>query len=618
MKANKIKWLRKELLFIRWLKFFWLKLKNFIGPVTFQLEFYLSLIGFIGIIYYIGYSHDSHTFENFRIFFKTTIWIFLFNGICQLVIYIREYTKRKILYLKMLYLFVIFFFLILNFEIVHHHILRSIIYRLYLILNIDMLNILLITIIFIRQFSKKVVQLQHYFVNPAQLFTVSFIFIILFGSLLLLLPLSTKNGISLIDAVFTSTSAVCVTGLTSVDTYSCFTELGKIIILFLIQIGGIGVVTFTGFFALFFRGNYSFKDQMMLKDIMNKDHLTGILRFIYYIIFSTLIFEGIGAIIIYFSTDAGLFASNYQHWFFSIFHAVSAFCNAGFSNVDQGLCNISFKYNYIIQLVIAFLIIFGGMGYSVYLNLQQRIFQRIKTFFRKRDLEDFRNDNYIKMDVNTKLAVITTIILILGGTLLFLCTEYHGILSNYSLGEKLLISFFSAVTPRTAGFNTYDFGMITNGSCLLIIFLMWVGASPGSTGGGIKTTTFAVAVLNSISLGKGKDRLEIFRKEIDILSIKRAFSVVFMSVIIIFSGTILVHIIDPQLPFRAVIFECFSALGTVGLTLGITPMLSTGSKIVIVLLMFVGRIGAITLMTGFIKKLKLHNYRYCSEQILIN
>ncbi len=618
MKANKIKWLRKELLFIRWLGIFWQKFKHFIGPVTFQLEFYLSLIGFIAIIFYIGYSHDPDTIENFSLFFKTSVWIFMINGISQLVIYFEDYNKRNIIYLKILYLAFIFLFLILNIEIFHHHLLRSLSYSLYLILNIDMVNMLLITLIFVRQFSKKLVQLQHYFVNPAQLFTVSFIFIILFGSLLLLLPHSTKNGISLIDAVFTSTSAVCVTGLTSVDTYACYTELGKIIILFLIQIGGIGVVTFTGFFALFFRGNYSFKDQMMLKDIMNKDHLTGILWFIYYIIFSTLIFEGIGAIVIYISTDAGLFASNYQHWFFSIFHAVSAFCNAGFSNVDQGLCNISFRYNYIIQMVIAILIIFGGMGYTVYLNLQQRIFQRFKNLFRKRNLEDYGKIHYIKMDVNTKLAVITTIILIIGGTLLFLYTEYTGILSSYGLGEKLLISFFSAVTPRTAGFNTYDFGLITNSSCLLIIFLMWIGASPGSTGGGIKTTTFAVAVLNSISLGKGKERLEVFRKEIDVLSIKRAFSVIFMSVLIIFSGSVLVHIIDPELQFRAVIFECFSALGTVGLTLGITPLLSTGSKIVIILLMFVGRIGAITLMTGFIKKLKIHNYRYCSEQILIN
>jgi len=477
---------------------------------------------------------------------------------------------------------------------------------------------LIVFLIFVRQFSKKTVQLQHYFVNPAQLFSISFLFIILFGSLLLLLPQSTHNGINIINAVFTSASAVCVTGLTVVDTYSCFTELGKTIILLLIQIGGIGVMTFTGFFALFFRGNFSFRDQLMLKDILNKGQVTGILKLIYYIIFLTLIFEGIGAAIIYNSTDASLFTSNIQHWFFSIFHSVSAFCNAGFSNVDQGLYNISFRYNYIIQLVIAILIIFGGLGYNVILNIQQYFIHRIKNLWKKRRVANMERNIYYRMNVNAKLAINATIILLVLGTALFLFSEYNGTLANLSFEEKLIASFFSSVTPRTAGFNTIDYGQLSHAACLLTIFLMWVGASPGSTGGGIKTTTFSIAILNAISLGKGKEKLEVYHREIDVLSIRRAFSVILLSVLIIMLGSIIIQIFDPQLPFRSVIFESFSALGTVGLTLGITTQLSDGSKIVIILIMFIGRIGAITLMTGFMKKLKNQNYRYCSEQILIN
>jgi trk system potassium uptake protein TrkH len=618
MKANRIKWLRKELLFLKWFRIFWPRFLKTISTLSVQLDFYLSLIGFFAVIYYSGFRHTADALENYSLFFRSVIWIFLINGILQLVIFYPTYLGRKLLYLKIFSILSIGLLIILNFEFTQENFIQNISERLNLIINVELFNLLFVLIVFFRQISLRIVKIQHYFVNPAQLFTASFIFIILFGSMLLMLPQSTYNGIHLVDALFTSTSAVCVTGLTSVDTYSCFTNLGKVFILILIQVGGIGVITFTGFFALFFRGNYSFKDQMMLKDIMNKNQLTGILRFIYYIIFSTFLFEGIGAVIIYFSTDSSLFQNNNQQWFFAIFHAVSAFCNAGFSNVDQGLANINFRYNYSVQMVIAFLIIFGGLGYNVYLSAQQRLIQRIKNLFWKRNVTSSNKQMVLFMNVNAKLALYTTIILLIGGTLLFLWTEYDSLLINFSWSEKIMVSFFSVVTPRTAGFNTYDMNLLANSSCLLLIFLMWVGASPGSTGGGIKTTTFAVAILNSISLGKGKDHLEVFNREIDVLSIRRAFSVITMSVLVIVTGTLLVHMFDPYLDFRAVVFECFSALGTVGLSLGITTSLSTGSKIVIILLMFVGRIGAITLLTGFIKKQRMQNYRYCSEQVYIN
>jgi len=619
MKANQIKWLRLELIFFKWIKLFWLKFKEITGPLTVQFDFYFSLVGFLAIIFYFGYNHTPEAVSNYYLFFRTAVWIYFINGFLQLIVYYFKYIERKTLILKIISLIVILFFLLLNIEFIQQFLLFNISESLFVINEIDKFNMLLVLLIFLRQFSIKIVKIQHYFVNPAQLFTFSFIFLILFGSMLLMMPLSTYKGIQLIDAIFTSTSAVCVTGLTSVDVYSNFTLTGKIIILMLIQIGGIGVITFTGFFALFFRGNYSFKDQMMLKDIINKNQLTGILKFIYYIIFSTLFFEGVGAVLFYFSTDVSFFSSKYQHWFFSVFHAVSAFCNAGFSNADQGLSNISFKYNYSLQLIIYCLIIFGGLGYNVYLSAQERIWQRFKNlFFKKRKNEDFNKNRYLHMNLNAKIAINTTVFLLLGGTILVFITEYNNILQNYSLGGKIITSFFIAVTPRTAGFSTVDLNMFTNATCLLVIFLMWIGASPGSTGGGIKTSTFSVALLNAVSLGKGKDRLEIFNREIDVLSIKRAFSVIILSVLTIFSGVLLVLVFDPFLEFRAVLFECFSALGTVGLSLGLTPILSPASKIVIILLMFVGRIGAITLMTGFIKKLKMKNYRYCSEQILIN
>ena len=618
MKANQIKWLRKELLLFKWLKLFLPKLKNFIGSVSIGVDFFMSLFGFIAIIYFVGFNHKTNIFHNFSLFFELLVWIFFISAILQLFIFYKKYLLKKILFNRILFTLILTIFVALNLPYFQKNFFANFQLGLPLHNNKDLFNMLITFLIFIRQFSKKIVQLQHHFVNPAQLFTISFLFLILFGSMLLLLPQSTHQGINLIDAVFTSASAVCVTGLTVVDTYSCFTELGKTFILLLIQIGGIGVMTFTGFFALFFRGNFSFKDQLMLRDILNKGQITGILRFIYYIIFATLIFEGFGAIVIYTSTDASLFTSNIQHWFFAIFHSVSAFCNAGFSNVDQGLYNISFRYNYIIQLVIAILIIFGGLGYNVILNIQQYFIHRIKNLWKKRRLANIERNIYYRMNVNAKLAINATIILLVLGTTLFLFSEYNGTLANLSFGEKLIASFFSSVTPRTAGFNTIDYGQLSHAACLLTIFLMWVGASPGSTGGGIKTTTFSVAILNAISLGKGKEKLEVYHREIDVLSIRRAFSVILLSVLIIMLGSIIIQIFDPQLPFRSVIFESFSALGTVGLTLGITTQLSDGSKIVIILLMFIGRIGAITLMTGFMKKLKNQNYRYCSEQILIN
>ncbi|AMM53045.1 hypothetical protein TH61_17630 [Rufibacter sp. DG15C] len=480
----------------------------------------------------------------------------------------------------------------------------------------DYLVYCIIFYVFFVEVSKKTLLFYKSTINPAQLFVLSFVFLIGIGTALLLLPQSTYKGITFIDALFTATSAVCVTGLVTVDPATVFTPSGKVIVLMLIQVGGLGIMTFASFFGIFFQGS-TYKSSLFMKDWLSEDNLGQITRTLFKIVAFTLTVEAIGAILLFWCLKELPPTVLPERVSFSIFHSVSAFCNAGFSTLTLNLYDPLVRYNYSLQMVLACLIVLGGLGFPVVFNftrfLRYHVKRLMSTVVEKRSLDHKARI----LNINTLLVFITTLVLLVVGTVGFFMLEKENTLAEHSLTGKWVGAFFGAVTPRTAGFNTVNMAALGAPTILLYLLLMWIGASPASVGGGIKTTTFAIAVLNIINLAKGKDRVEVFRREIAQESVHKAFAVMLLSLLVIGVAVFLVTIFDPKLGLTAVAFECFSGFATAGLSVGITPILSTPSKAVLICTMFLGRVGTLTLLVGLFRKVKSLRYRYPKESIII-
>lgn len=485
-----------------------------------------------------------------------------------------------------------------------------------LILENPIWIVLAVILTFIREFSEQKLNLNRTYFNPAQIFILSFLTIIFIGSLLLMLPKSTHNGISFIDALFTSTSAVCVTGLIVVDTGTYFTLFGQSIILFLIQIGGLGILTFASYFSYFFKGGSTYENQLTLSEMTNSQKIGDVFRTLKNIIVITAIVELTAAILIFFSLDKSLINSFSDKAFFSVFHAISAFCNAGFSTLSNSIYETGFRFNYTLQLIIIATFVLGGLGFPIVVNIIRFFKHKVINIFRFNSKEKIHKPWVL--NINSRITLVTTLSLTTVAFILFFILEYNNTLSEHSLFGKIVNALFGAATPRTAGFNSVDMTALAFPTVMITFLLMWIGASPASTGGGIKTSTFAIATLNILSLAKGKQRIEVFRREIADISVKRAFATIALSLIVIGSGIVLITIFDPEKGLLNIAFESFSAYSTVGLSLGITSSLNTVSKIIVIVIMFVGRVSMLSIIVALFKKIKHKNYRYPSEEITIN
>ena len=478
---------------------------------------------------------------------------------------------------------------------------------------------ILISLLFFIELSRMSLGVNKMAIHPAMIFILSFLLVILVGTLLLMLPNSTVGGITWIDAFFTSTSAVCVTGLIVVDTATVFTGMGKTIIMLLIQIGGLGMMTFTSFFGFFFKGGQSLQSQLFLKDYINEDNISKVGSTLIKIIVFTIIFELLASGLIFVIIDPSLFSSAGERAYFALFHSVSAFCNAGFSTLTNGLYETGFRTEYHIHLILAISVIMGGIGFPVivsYYQVAKRIGTNYYNSFTKKD--SFYHHTPRIFNINTRLTTITTFILLVVGFITYWIFEENNTLAGLEGYGKIVTAFFGSVTPRTAGFNTVDMTQLALPTVLIYLILMWIGASPGSTGGGLKTTTFAVAVLNAISIAKGKDRVEVFNRQIDPETVRKAFAVILLSFLVIGMGVFMVLFFNPELDILDVAFEVFSAFATVGLSLGITAKLTTGSKLVISLIMFLGRVGTLTVLVAFIRKTRSLRYKYPQESVFIS
>ena len=429
-----------------------------------------------------------------------------------------------------------------------------------------------------RSFTKNL--LKRIKLRPAQLVLISFALVIIFGTFLLMLPISVLEGktISFVDALFMATSATCVTGLTTLSLNNDLSFFGQLVILGLIQIGGLSIMTLYSSTTILLGRSMGIKDRIVMQDLLNVSGLEELFSMIVDIIKYTFFIELWGGVLltIAFTFEGLEFGTAIYYGFF---HSISAFCNAGFSLFDNSL--ESYGTNPLIHGTIALLVILGGMGFIVLREIKEVIIKR---------------KSLVRVALHTKVVLITSGVLILGGMGFFFFGEFLNALDNYSLWEKIQIAFFQSVTLRTAGFHTIPLTSLNTYSIYAMSLFMFIGGGPGSTAGGIKVTTFAILIQSIISMLKGRKSVGMIDRRIPPPMVVRATALTFISLIITSLFILIMMKLEPEQPFLTVFFEVVSASGTVGLSLGITPYLTMASKMAIALMMLIGRIGPLTLI----------------------
>lgn len=429
------------------------------------------------------------------------------------------------------------------------------------------------------QSSHKV--LRHFGRKPGISISASFLIIIFIGTILLRQPQATATGerMRLIDALFTATSATCVTGLVVKNTAEYFSTFGKVVILSLIQVGGLSIMTLTAFFTLAIGRRVAISQQAFIKEALDIEYAKEALSLVRFIVVSAFILESFGALLLFIhllpkmpSVGTALFAS--------IFHSISAFCNAGFSIFKNNL--VDYQTDLMVNLIITSLIILGGLGFHTLIN------------FYGLSASIFTPERRRRITLHTLLVLFVTASLIGCGLGLFCFFEYNNSLAHLTFPDKLMVSYFQAVTPRTAGFNTVDIGSLASPTYLLLMFLMFIGGSPGSTAGGIKTVTAGVIAVTLYAMLRGKDDVEILGRTIPKRIIQKAVSIITVATLVVILASMILLYTEKE-RFEFIVFEIFSALGTVGLSAGLTPGLTDVGRLIITLLMFIGRVGPLTI-----------------------
>lgn len=435
--------------------------------------------------------------------------------------------------------------------------------------------------------------------NPPVSLMLSFAFVILIGTVLLMLPAASVSGrvTPPVDALFTATSATCVTGLIVFDTGSYFSLFGQLVILALIQIGGLGIMTISTAFALIMGQRLTLKLESVMYSVMGKNTQFDLFQLIKSVVLVTAIIEISGAILLFFVFSASMnpAAAMYS----SIFHSISAFCNAGFSLFQDSF--ISFGDNPLLNFTITSLIILGGLGFAVLIDLYRYV---------------VKADKVRKLNLHSKIVLSASFILLLIGFVAIYWAEYHGAMQSFTISRRVMSSWFQSVTMRTAGFNTIDFSVINPATVLVSLALMFIGASPGSTGGGVKTTTFAVLLLSVSSMLRGRKELSLFNRKISLSNHREATSLITLAALIVFVVIFILLMVEGK-AFDKIIFEAISAFGTVGLSMGITARLSIVGKLLITLLMYIGRIGPLTMIYALSLRKVQTRISFAEEKIAI-
>lgn len=576
-----------------------------------------SLLLIAGVVYEHGFTITAEEEGQLKSLYHGVWLVFLADVTLRILL---EYKDTRRTFSKLAWVLTALLYLTLVPVIFHRPEEEGAILHFWDFLNGKAYHLLLLLSFSLLCLSNGLVRLLGRRTNPSLILAVSFLVIILIGAGLLMLPRCTVAGISWVDSLFISTSAVCVTGLTSVDVASTFTPAGFVVIVMLIQIGGLGVMTLTSFFAMFFMGNTSLYNQLVVRDMVSSNSLNSLLSTLVYILGFTLVIEGIGMLAIWSNIHGTLGMSLDEELAFSAFHSISAFCNAGFSTLPGNLGNPMLMTGHnMLYVYVSLLIILGGIGFPILVNLKDILFFQLRRLWKYVRTRHWDGRHFIhQYNLNTRIVLILTALLLVGGTLLVAVFEWNGAFAGMSVADKWTQSFFNAVCPRTAGFTSVDLTTLGVQTILVYTFLMWVGGSAQSTAGGIKVNAFAVVVLNLVAVLRGTERVEVFGRELSYDSIRRSNATVVLSVGVLFVAVFVLSMLEPEFSLMALTFECVSALGTVGSSLNVTPLLGTPAKLLVIVLMFVGRVGLITLMLGIVRQKKHTKYRYPSGQIIIN
>ena len=433
-----------------------------------------------------------------------------------------------------------------------------------------------------------------------QILALGFLLVILVGALILTLPISTTSGEStnFLDALFTATSAVCVTGLIVVDTGTYWNAFGQTAIMILIEIGGLGFMSFTTLIAIILGKKITLRERLILQDAMNTFNIQGLVKMVRYVLVFTVSVQFFGALL--FSTQ---FVPEYglgRGIFYSIFHSISAFCNAGFDIFGNFSSLTSYNSNVVVIMVASVLIIIGGLGFTVWSEL-------------------YSSKSLKKVSLHSKMVILMTVVLVLGGTFLMFLFENNNVntIGNMSFIDKVMNSFFASVTPRTAGFNSIPTDGMTTAGQFLTIILMFIGGSPGSTAGGIKTTTIGILIVTIVCVIQGREDAEVFKRRFSKDLVYKAFTLIFIGLSLVIVVTMLLSYTEKGASFISLFYETVSAFGTAGLTLGLTSELSNIGKVLIIFMMYLGRVGPLTVVLSITKKRKNSGIKYPEGKILI-
>lgn len=582
-------------------------------------DIFFSLYALVSTVFLIGFYLNDWWFNFFSYSVNLIIAAFLVSRLINLVI-----ALDLLLYVKDKWFEYLMAFLLLGqmvFGVLDTSVWGTILpgfeVKQLMIINLAVVNLFLFfsNVVSLLRYNYLIARLQ---LNPATIFAISFLLIILIGSLFLMMPRATylEHKIRYIDALFTATSAVCVTGLVSVDPAVTFTPLGKLIVISLIQVGGLGVMSITSLFAAFFAGGLSVKARILMKEALSNASISNIKSLVAKIIFYTLAIEFIGSLFLFKYLGGSFLNFDVNLYYNAAFHAISAFCNAGFSVystnlMDTNVCNPGFLYT------ICVLITLGGLGFAVLVDITNFINPFTPS-----------KPKGLKLQLTTKIVLVTTLSLTFGGAIFFYFWEYQNYVpigrqtwmsdlsyANYQNKLNIAHSMLLSVTCRTAGFTSTPPELLSYPTVFLMIFLMFVGASPASTGGGIKTTTFAFAIVSVKNLVLGKQRVELFNREISREVVIKSFKIIVIALLLVFIGSFLIIMFEPDKRPIDIVFEVTSAFGTVGLSRNLTGLMSDASKIVLISLMFIGRIGVINFLTSFYTPKPEPRYRLPIEEI---
>lgn len=596
----------------KWIQPYLQKVLGGIDAVTFLAA--LALIG--GVVYEHGFIISEGAEADLGVLYRTVWGVFLVQTTMHIGLAYRETLKK---YRTFTWVLNILLYLTLI-PVIFFEPESGALKYFWLFLNNRIFQLILLLLLSLLRLSSGVIGLLGKRTNPSLILAGSFFLIICIGTGLLMLPRCTVDGISWVNALFVSTSAVCVTGLVPVDVATTFTSLGQLVIIILIQIGGLGVMTLTCFFAMFFMGNTSVYNQLAVRDMISSDSLSSLLSTVIYILFFTLVIEGAGMLVLFLNIHGTLGMTVQQEMVFAAFHSISAFCNAGFSTLSENLGNpLVMQHHNLLYITISVLIILGGIGFPILVNFKhiagyhlKRLFYFIRTG--KRDRQRIRH----LYNLNTKIVLLTTLILLTGGTIAILLFEWNGAFAGMSMPDKWVQAFFNATCPRTAGFTSIGLTSFSLQSLLLMLLLMFIGGAAQSTAGGVKVNAFAAAVLSLFAVIRGKSWVEVFRRQLSVDSIRRSNATLVMYLMILFLGVFVLSVLEPHASLLALVFECTSALSTVGSSLGLTPALGEAGKLFVSLLMFIGRVGVITIVLGFVPPQKHTKYKYPDDNLIIN